>query len=143
MINRRSGAPLQSHDLEDVAQESLLKVWTKVAEFRGQSTLEGWLYGFCLNAFRNAVRRRRHGTLDTEPAADPTKSYDFDELESLLSQLGPPAEPVIRLKHVDGLTFAEIASDLGLHVSTAKERYYTGIQWLRSRLAGRRREMLG
>jgi RNA polymerase sigma factor (sigma-70 family) len=146
-INRRAGHPLTSHELEDVGQDVTTTVWQKLRLFRGVGTLETWLYRFCVFEFRNRCRREAHRNrhvepLPNEPAgrdAPPDDEIEPDELQSALNELGPPAEPILRLKHERGLSFEAIAKQLGIPSSTAKTRYYEGIRWLRQRLLRGRR----
>jgi RNA polymerase sigma factor (sigma-70 family) len=141
-INARSGRPLSSHELDDVAHDVLAIVWQKLQQFEGVGTLERWLYRFCLNTFQNRCRlesrRTAHvSSLSEEPAdaADPsTNDIEPSELELALRELGPPCEEVIRLKHEGDLSFEAAAKALGINASTAKTRYYDGVRWLRQRL---------
>jgi RNA polymerase sigma-70 factor (ECF subfamily) len=141
-VNARAVPRLRPQDLEDLAQDVLVVVWGKLRLFRGEGTLERWLYRFCLNEFHN--RRRREGQrqhrvklLEDKPVPDDVPQdpdLDSDKLQEALCELGPPSEPVIRLKHEGGHSFEEVARILGIPPSTAKTRYYEGIRWLRWRL---------
>lgn len=142
-IDARRGQRLSEHDIEDLAQDLLVIVWEKLGQFRGTGTLESWLYRFCLLEYMNRVRRlqrlpRPFPLLD--PRATPTGASgeaDAEALEALLASLGPPEEEIVRLKHFEDLSFAELGERLGLSPNTAKTRYYRGIQWLRRRLSQR------
>src|SRR5436190_9057382 len=50
------------HDAEDAVQQTLLKGWQGLAEFRGESSIRTWLYQIatheCLNMLRSARRRQ-------------------------------------------------------------------------------------
>lgn len=139
VINARAGSSLSSHELEDLSQDVSIVVWEKLRLFEGVGTLESWLYRFCAYGFQNHRRRvsRRARNVKSLPDEQPGPSpeVDFSDLEDALRELGPPSEPVIRLKHEDGMSFEEIAATLGVPASTAKTRYYDGIRWLRQRLS--------
>jgi RNA polymerase sigma-70 factor (ECF subfamily) len=61
-----------SPDASDVVQEVFLKVFRKVASFRGESSLKTWIYRIAVNEARNQRRwfgrhRRREVGLDPPP----------------------------------------------------------------------------
>lgn len=146
--NRRMSRPLERSDLEDAAQDALVKIWEKLPTFEGRSTLEGWAWRFCVFELRNRTRaaasRRHHvgqsiDAVETEPAApaqDPMP-YESEELNAALDKLPPEMAEVIRLKHDEGIMFKEISARLGIADSTAKTRYYRGIAQLRAALPDR------
>ncbi len=48
--------------------------------------------------------------------------------------LGSPSSDIVRLRHFDGLTFAEIARELEMPTNTVKTRYYRSLGRLRTLL---------
>ncbi len=144
-LNSRAGTKLPPQELDDLGQDVLVLIWRKLRLFQGVGTLEAWLYRFCAYEFHNRRRREslRSGQikmLPDEPAAAreaPGEELDLEGLHAALRELGPPSEPVIRLKHEGGHSFEEVGRILGIPASTAKTRYYDGIRWLRQRLARR------
>lgn len=143
VINARARAPLSSHEIEDLGQDVLMIVWEKLRLFEGFGTFEAWLCRFCAYEFQNRRRRvaQRSGHVkplpdEAEgPPAPAEEAISSTELENALRELGPPSEPVIRLKHEEDLSFDEVARRLGIPASTAKTRYYDGVLWLRQRLS--------
>lgn len=143
--NRRMARPLERSELEDAAQDALVKVWEKLPTFQGRSTLEGWAWRFCVFELRNRTRaaaNRRHrmgqsiDAVEIEPAA-PTEQplpYESEELRAALERIPPEMAEVIRLKHDGGLIFRSIAERLGVAESTVKTRYYRGLRQLRTAL---------
>jgi RNA polymerase sigma-70 factor (ECF subfamily) len=143
VINRRASVPLSSHEVEDLEQDILTIVWEKLRLFQGVGTFEAWLYRFCAYEFQNRRRREAVRTGHVKPLPEeplsageaPDDEISAADLEEALRELGPPSEPVIRLKHAEGLSFEELARQLGIPPSTAKTRYYDGVVWLRQRLS--------
>lgn len=142
VLNRRHGARLTSQDVEDLAQDTLLLAWRKLAAFHGETSIDAWLYRFCVLEYLNRVRLRsrapRTAALDPaelrgrEPLDPPEERLRAIEL--CLAQLGAPDASVIRLKHGEGLSFSTIAERLALPASTVKTRYYRGIAWMQRKL---------
>ena len=146
--NRRLGEPFAPDELEDQAQDVTIAVWSKLAEYRGLSSLEGWICRFAHLELIYRLRRRDRlpSSLDdarayAEPARDEPPGEDpAEELYPALEDLDPAQGEVIRLKHFEDLTFPQIAERVGASANTAKTRYYRGLQRLREILErGRRR----
>lgn len=143
--NRRFGGELQDDELIDLAQDVLLVAWSKLEAFEGRSTLDTWLYRISRLEYLGAVRRRRRSAnsmegqsrLDMFPdGIDPdARSMDAALACAALEEMGPPPADIIRMKHFDHLTFAEIGARLGLCENTIKSHYYRGLCRLRESLA--------
>ena len=140
--NSRSGSPLGPEELADLGQEIFSTVWQKLPDYRGDARLETWVFPFCQLSFLNWARRanRRRNTMDTAeldaideapPRLDP---LDAAAVHAGLARLGDAERQVIRMKQFDGLTFVEIAAQVGLSANTAKTRYYRGLSRLRTML---------
>jgi RNA polymerase sigma-70 factor (ECF subfamily) len=142
VINGRRAVRLSAHDLEDLRQDTLVRIWSKLETFDGQATLENWLYRFAFLELLNRVRsesrapRRERADLDELTAVEAAEGPDEVEIERALERLGPPEADVVRLKHYEELTFEAIGRRLGISPNTAKTRYYRGITWLQRELGG-------
>lgn len=149
MLNQRSGAViLDAAAVDDLAQDVLVTAWRKLDSFRGDASLETWVFRICDLLLRNATRKaanRRTAPLDAAAAVAAPGSYsisvDAEMLYVGLSELEPDAAQVLRLKHFDGLTFDEIGTSLGNSPNTIKTRYYRAMdslrRWLRARTVDR------
>lgn len=136
--NARLGRPLTDDELADLAQETLLRAWSKIGDFAGRAALETWLYSFCYYELMNRVREksRRPRSLSEleehgfDPAATPAPIVDT-ELAHHLRHLAPREAEVIRLCHVERLSFPSIGEQLGISRSSVKTHYYRAIEKLR------------
>lgn len=140
--NRRLVHPLPDHELADLAQDTVVMIWGKLETFEGRGTLEGWASRFCFLELRNrarAVARRRRlqgASLEAvpmepvQPTPDPMP-FETHELEAALARLPEAMRKVIKLKHLEGLMFKDIALAEGINENTAKTRYYRGLTQLR------------
>ncbi|MBK8099784.1 MAG: sigma-70 family RNA polymerase sigma factor [Planctomycetes bacterium] len=140
-LNRRMGGPLSAADLEDVAQETATVAIRKIRELPAGAPLAAWFYRICSFEFRNAVRRKRRTevtSLDNhEPLHQDQTLAHLEQRESVLhalEQVRPDDATTIRMHHLDGLTFVEIAERLRTSVNTVKGRYYRGAEQLRGHL---------
>lgn len=142
--NAQLGRVLDDGELEDLAQETLLTIWRKRGEYTGRSSLETWIYPFCYHHLMNRLRRRYHRprivSLEAAHSVASRAEPDFGFVYRALAAVGPPEEDVLRLKHFEQLTFAEIGVVLEISPNTAKSRYYHGLERLRTLLASQRTE---
>lgn len=148
--NVRSGSPLSDEDLTDLTQETLITVWKKLPSFEGRSTLETWVYSFCMHQMMNALRsKKRLPQLvsdealefpDAENRTTPSGSLEYEHVHACLRGLDHTQESVIRLKHFSALTFEEIALRLVMSQSSVKTVYYRGLERLRGLLNRHMRE---
>lgn len=141
--NSRSQSPLSPDELNDVIQETLTSIWTRLDRFEGRASFDTWICGFAVNQYRKHLERRRNSrkvadvdTLaDSEPAPEPDQpTLDRDVIEQAIDQVGPPASDVIRMRHFDDLPFEEISRRTGANENTVKARYYRGLARMRDLL---------
>lgn len=136
VLNQRMGNGLGPEDLNDLTQDVLALLWPRLESYNGQASLETWVYGFCFNAVRNALRKgwRRHATGELDEtlleSSEPLPGNDHDHLYRALERLGERETAVIRLKCFDDLTFEEIGVRLSMPTNSAKTSYYRGMRKL-------------
>ena len=139
-------------DAEELVQDTFVRAYRamdgyppdRIRELR----LRGWLTTILLNAGRNRARVRRVPTTElafepgAEPADDPlTRADDRETWARLLAGLSPAQRTAVVLRHVDGLSYAEIAEATGRPEGTVKAHVHRGLAALRTALlAAERRE---
>ena len=130
------------HDAEELVQDAFVRAYRALAAWPAdrirELRLRGWLTTILLNAGRNRVRVRRVPTTElafdpgAEPAADPLARSDEQETWArLLAQLTPAHRTAVVLRHVDGLSYAEIADAVGRPEGTVKAHVHRGLAALR------------
>jgi RNA polymerase sigma-70 factor (ECF subfamily) len=136
--NRQLGGRLRPDEIDDAVQETLFAVWRKLPEFRGWGSFEAWVYRFSylelLSRFRKHHRRPQpveEIEVVDEDAPEPSQALENEHLYVMLDKVGSPASDIIRLKHLEELSFDEIGVRMGTSPNTAKTRYYRGMQRLR------------
>jgi RNA polymerase sigma-70 factor, ECF subfamily len=129
---------------EEVAQDTFLALWQRPGAFDpAKGSLRGFLLGVArkkaIDAVRKeAVRTRARGALEQRgiPGAP---SIDVEERETVLTALGELTKlqrEAIFLAYFGGLTYREVAGELGVPLGTAKTRMRDGLLRLRSLLEG-------
>ncbi len=133
-LNQRHGLELHDEQLRDAAQETILRVWGRLFEFDGRSTLESWVHSFCQRVLQEQFRTANRPVPEpVERRAGLTEGVTKTLVQAVRSLPREEAE-VIHLKHFDGRTFREMGTQLGSPASTLKARYYRGLERLRTRL---------
>lgn len=140
------------HDAEELVQDCFVRAYRALATYPSarirELRIRGWLTTILLNAGRNRTRVRRVPTteLSFDPSAEPTTDplARRDERETwarLLGTLSPAQRTAVVLRHVDGLSYAEIAAATGKPEGTVKAHVHRGLAGLRTALlAAERRE---
>jgi RNA polymerase sigma-70 factor (ECF subfamily) len=134
----------ESHEADDLAQETFVQAALGARRFRGDSDPFVWLYGILLNVHRK--RRRRLGAWlramarwwerrPSEGGLPAAGSGAWRErLWSVVHELPLPQRQAIVLRFAEGLSYPEIAQAVGCPVGTAKTRVFHGLRGLRERL---------
>ena len=137
-----------SDDAEEIAQETLLAVWRKAAQFDPVSAgAAAWIYTIARNLRIDAVRRvARTGTVDhdteldylvdpAEPADDVmARNDEAVRVERALSSLSDEQSMAIRLSFIEERPHGEIAGALGIPLGTVKSRIRLAMNRLRALL---------
>ena len=132
------------HEAEDVAQDAYLRVYRGLPGFRGDSSLDTWLYRITANAAVSHLRRRgRFGDLLADPddvvdvpdevGADPV---DKDEIQRALVALPVAQRTVLVMRDAYGFSIAEIADAMGLTEGAVKVRIHRARRRLKELVYG-------
>jgi len=148
----------QRQDAEEVLQEALLNVYEKVDTFDQRAAFTSWLYRIVVNTSLMRLRaksRRPEELLDTSGPPFTTEGRHAREvgawalapedtllrqealvhLEQAIARLPDLYRAVYVLAEIEGLRHEEIATILGITVSTAKTRLHRARLLLREALA--------
>jgi RNA polymerase sigma-70 factor, ECF subfamily len=128
---------LGDEDAQDASQEVWIRVWRNIKGFRGESAFSTWLYRItvntCLSVRQKEARREEReysgdempylpeppeGDADPETAA--LSAERKEEIEAALSHVRAEHRAALVLRHMEGLSYAEIAAVLEVPDGTAK-----------------------
>jgi RNA polymerase sigma-70 factor (ECF subfamily) len=138
------GVLRNSADAEDVAQEALLRAYSRFHRLRDRNRFRAWLvriaFRLALDRFRSAKRREQRETLWAQPVPQPTTedlaaSSEFQaHLDLALEALPEKLRLVLLLSAMEGHTHEEVATMLGLPVGTVKSRLFSARKQLAEKL---------
>ena len=141
---------LDDYEAEDVVQETFIKAFKGLEDFRGDASLATWLTRIALNEAL-ARKRRQRTTVELEaltqpvtqiepssmvaPAQDPEVTAAQNQIRRLLERaidgLPESLRTVFVMRHVQELSTAEAARLLGLGEPTVKTRLHRARRMLR------------
>jgi RNA polymerase sigma factor (sigma-70 family) len=143
---RLSGNP---QDAEDLTQETFVRVFKSLASYQ-PGTFEGWLHRITTNLFLDMVRRRQRIRFDALPddserlpgrERSPEQVYADSHLDPdvqrALDALHPDFRVAVGLCDIEGLSYEEIATTLGIKLGTVRSRIHRGRLQLREALRHR------
>ena len=127
---------LGGENAQDASQEVWIRVWRNIRGFRGESAFSTWLYRItmntCLSIRQKEARRqeREYGDElpylpeppggDADPEAATLSAERRQEIEAALKHLRMEHRAALVLRHMEGLSYAEIAEVLEVPDGTAK-----------------------
>ncbi|HWN19353.1 MAG TPA: sigma-70 family RNA polymerase sigma factor [Gemmatimonadales bacterium] len=129
---------------QDYTQETFIKAFSRLAEFRGEAALSTWLGSIAISITLNGLRKvkramEREVVLDDAlmvtrmaPAAEPDLK---DRLAKAIDELPEGYRVVFVMHDVEGYTHEEISSSLGVHPGTSKAQLFRARARLRESLA--------
>jgi len=123
---------------EDLTQQTFVRAWQALPNFRHQSSLATWLHRIAYHEYTHWLRdRREYASLDAAAhLAAPAVSHEWETLvlPHALAQLTPEHRESFLLYHIQELSIGEVAAILEVPPGTVKSRLFTARQRLRELL---------
>ncbi len=133
----------QPAEAQEVLQDSMIKIMTRIHDFKGQSPFWGWMRQIAVNEALMRLRKsakayKEDDVYETELADNqqlPPEAAEASQLIAALQCLPPLTRSVLWLYHVEGYKHEEIAQQMNKSVSFSKSQLARGLQKLREHLA--------
>ena len=140
-----------ARDAEDAAQDTFIKAYRNLRNFRPDSSLYTWLYRIAVNTCLDYKKRPFFASIyrgacgDDEvmnelPSDDPSPERLYESkqtchvLRMSLKQLSEKFRTVLILKEIEGLSYEEIAEVLDISIGTVKSRISRAREELKQQL---------
>ncbi len=132
-------------DARDMAQEAFIRAFNSLTGFRGDSKFSVWLYrltsNICIDFLRSRAKKRTVSMtwIDEEgedageleipdetwsPERELERRMTRESVRRGLDSLSPPYREILVLREINGLSYDEIASVLGIEEGTVKSRIF-------------------
>ncbi|MCS6988281.1 MAG: sigma-70 family RNA polymerase sigma factor [Chloroherpetonaceae bacterium] len=139
-----------AEEVEDLVQESFSKAFNSIGNFNKEYAFSTWLYRIATNSSIDFLRKRRIRTtsLDNpiktkddeyylevpdsrqEPARNVMQAQRDEIVRAAIAQLPDKYRVVIEMRHLQELTYEEIAKELRLPLGTVKAHIFRGRELL-------------
>jgi RNA polymerase sigma-70 factor (ECF subfamily) len=163
-IERLIGRMVRDVDLvPDIAQETFIRAYRAIPQFRGESAFYTWLYRIAVNTAKKALVDLKRDPVISEAAFGPsddneetsrvqTELSDGETPEAVLASkevaaavnaaieaLSEDLRQAITLREIEGLSYEEIADVMNCPIGTVRSRIFRA----REAIAQRLRPLLG
>ena len=137
------------HDADDLLQNTFMKAWMSIENFRGDARLSTWLYKIAVNeaiTFLARERRRQGLSLDDEASAlaatiEADTDIDGDslavELRKAIATLPEKQRLVFNMKYFDDMKYEDISNILGTSVGALKASYHLAVKKIENFFKGK------
>lgn len=128
---------LCSHDdTDDLLQDIMIKIWTALPSFRGESKLYTWIYRIATNEVLNHLRKQRFKALVSLDSATSILERKIDddayfngdemqrELHKAIQRLPEKQRVVFNLRYFEEMKYDEISEITGTSVGALKASYH-------------------
>ncbi len=127
---------------EDILQDTFIKVYTSIRQYRQEASFKGWLFVIARNSWKNYLRSHQYLTridqhkdiydLDIASEQSPENAL-IQQQQSKLLRVAIDALPIkqrtaLSLRIDRQLPFANIADAMQCSLSTAKANHYYGVK---------------
>jgi len=132
-------------EIEDVAQESFIKAYRALPQFRGESAFYTWLYRIAINTARNWLASNKRAP-STPSAFENEEGETFNESDVLTDSSNPESEMASRqiaetvnkaindlpeelrnaivMREIDGMSYEDIAQSMNCPIGTVRSRIF-------------------
>ncbi len=141
LVNRYVKDPSEA---QDVAQDTFIKAYRALADFRGESAFYTWLYRIAINTAKNYLlsrsRRRFDYEIDVQDAEQVENSPQLKDIEtpetvlmneqivavikSAIERLPEEMRIAITLREFEGMSYEEIAEAMDCPIGTVRSRIF-------------------
>ena len=140
-----TGSGSDRGQVDDLVQDTFVRAFQSLADFRGESSLRTWLFTIerrLLIDRRRAERRRPAGDEITESdaateytALDAMVAGETEErIRQAIEHLSPLQRDVFTLRVTEGLSYREIAGVVGTTEGAARVHYHNAVRAIKERV---------
>jgi RNA polymerase sigma-70 factor (ECF subfamily) len=121
--------------VDDIVQETFIRVWRYLPTFRGEGSFEGWIIRICHNVIRTTMKRRKFTEPIETDIESPVDEYGSFDMLNLVSTLSPDHRAVTVLCLVLGHSYEDAAHILEIPIGTVRSRVSRARAALQEKLA--------
>jgi len=127
-------------DANDILQNTFIKAWTSIDNFRGDAKLSTWLYKIAINesiTFINKKKAQQNLSLDDDASflagtLEADQWFDGDEaqlkLQRAIASLPDKQRLVFNMRYYDEMKYEDMSEILGTSVGALKASYHHALK---------------
>ena len=136
-----------SSDAEDLTQEIFIKIWENRDRFIEEISIEAQFFNIARNSTIDYYRKKvAQSTLllkleneiryfgETNESESPSNSQQINRLKKAVESLPKKRKEIFKLNKYSGLTYEEIAEEMGISKNTVHSQISKALSTLRSKL---------
>lgn len=145
-------------EVEDLAQDTFLRAYRAIAQFRGDSAFYTWLYRIAVNSAKKSLAdsKRDRGINQIAPENEDGETFAsaeqlsdgntpeselaskqiIDAVNAAVADLPEELRQAINLREVEGLSYDEIAELMACPIGTVRSRIFRAREAIALRLRG-------
>ncbi len=158
-IQRLIARMVRDTDLvEDIAQETFIRAYRALHQFRGEAQFYTWLYRIAVNTAKKALLDLKHDPLVTEAALRPEGDDDetfqpgrepiaeetpetllaareiAEAVQAALEALPEDLRQAVTLREIEGLSYEDIAAVMNCPIGTVRSRIFRAREAISARV---------
>lgn len=142
LCNSAQGIVKEASIAEELVADLFFSIWVKRERIEIKTSVSGYLHFATRNSALNYLKTKKVGFVDIEnlqtfidknpnPETRLISMETLDEWEERISQLPPQRQKVFRMNKLQGLSYAEIASQLDLSENTVRNQVQMAVRSLK------------
>ncbi len=158
-IERLIGRMVRDVDLvEDIAQETFIRAWRALHQFRGDAQFYTWLYRIAVNTAKKALmdlkrnptvaggglqpgeeedetsRRENELTTEETPESQLAAREIAEAVNAAMEALPEDLRQAVTLREIEGLSYEEISEAMGCPIGTVRSRIFRAREAISARV---------
>lgn len=129
---------LSHDDTNDILQNTFIKAWMNIEDFRGESRISTWLYRIAINETLTFISKARPTLPIDSPEAAIVEQLESDTyfcgdnaeaaFQAALQQLPPKQLLVFNMKYYQDMKYEDMSELLGTSVGALKASYHIAVK---------------
>ncbi len=126
-------------DTDDVLQNTFIKIWQNLHNFRGDSQLYSWLYRIACNEAFQFIRKRKNEHSNSELSLQQLRSdsyvdhsHTLEKLNMAIEQLPEKQKQVFILRYYQEYSYKDMANKLTTSEGALKASYHHAVKKIES-----------
>ena len=131
---------------EDVLQDGFVTLFTRLRDFKGEGSFEGWARKIFVTTALMELRRKDALKMSEDletvrgmkaEATTQLQNIGYKDLMKLITQLPPGFRTVFNMYAIEGYSHKEIAETLGITETTSRTQFSRARLWLQNKIKER------